>query len=59
MINSEFNKEESLSVEPYGDKLIEVKKPDLFMSVYLGLSRDGKMLSRLTEFVDIVDYELL
>lgn len=60
LISGGFNKEGRLPVEPYLDKLVEIKKrTGLFMSIHLGLLRDRDLLQRVAEFADLVDYELL
>lgn len=60
LISGGFDKNGKLPVEPFIDKLIDVKKKtNLFMSIHLGLVRDKEIIGQVAEFADLVDYELL
>lgn len=60
LISGGFNKDGRLPIEPFIDKLHEIKRnTGLFVSAHIGLLRDKDILSHLVSVIDLVDYEYL
>lgn len=60
LISGGFDSEGKLPIEPYVEKLREIKKKTgIFVSAHLGLMRNKQLLENLVGVVDVVDYEYL
>lgn len=60
LVSGGFDSEGKLPIEPYVEKLYEIKKKTgIFVSAHLGLIKDEQLLEKLASAVDIVDYEYL
>lgn len=58
LISGGFRQDATLPVEPYVEKICEVKRQlDLVVSMHLGLVRDRGILTGLKDCIDVVDYE--
>lgn len=58
LVSGGFKKDVTLPIESYIDELLSAKKQtDIWVSAHLGLVTDTKLLTRLRNVIDLVDYE--